>query len=179
MAHQEAKCPACGVRLVDRTAGGAAVRFCETCDGIWVDAPTFEELSRRRAQQAPLKEEWARPKASKPTSPPVAKVRYWPCPVCGEFMNRVNFARISGVILDVCKPHGVWFERDELLQVVRFVGSGGLKRSRRLRRESDNHGVDWRIRTAQPTPWPLPTSGPWSLAFGLAEIAMDILGLLH
>jgi Zn-finger nucleic acid-binding protein len=45
MAHQDAKCPACGVRLVDRTAGGVAVRFCEACDGICVDAPTFEELS--------------------------------------------------------------------------------------------------------------------------------------
>jgi Zn-finger nucleic acid-binding protein len=179
MAHQEAKCPACGVPLVDRTAGGAAVRFCETCDGIWVDAPTFEELSRRRGQQAPLKEEPVRPKASKPANPPIANVRYWPCPVCGDFMNRVNFARSSGVILDVCKPHGVWFERDELLKVVQFVRSGGLKRSRRLRRDSDNRGVDWRLTTAQSTPWALSSARPWYLALGLAEIAMDVLGLLH
>ncbi len=32
------KMPGCGVLLVDRRAGPAAVRFCETCEGIWVDA---------------------------------------------------------------------------------------------------------------------------------------------
>jgi hypothetical protein len=94
-------------------------------------------------------------------------------------MNRVNFARISGVILDVCKPHGVWFERDELLQVVRFVRSDGLKRSRRLRRDSDDRGVGRLPTTAHSTPWALTTARPWYLALGLAEIAMDILGLLH
>src|SRR3712207_7758487 len=29
-------------------------------------------------------------------------VRYRPCPRCARIMNRVNFARRSGVILDIC-----------------------------------------------------------------------------
>ncbi len=178
MAHQETKCPECGVQLVDRTAAGTAVRFCERCDGIWVDAPTFGELSRRRAQQARSEKEWPLSKESKSNSAPTDKVRYWPCPVYGVFMNRVNFARISGVILDVCKPHGVWFQRDELLRVVRFIRSGGLARSKRLRDDANNRGAAPPFCTAQQMPGPLYTAGPLYLMLDLAQIAMDIVWML-
>ena len=40
-------------------------------------------------------------------------------------MLPVNFAKRSGVVIDVCREHGVWFEADELCQVVRFIGAGG------------------------------------------------------
>ncbi len=36
-------------------------------------------------------------------------------------MSRVNFARVSGVILDVCRSHGAWFDSGELEEVRRFV----------------------------------------------------------
>jgi len=45
-------------------------------------------------------------------------------------MNRINFARCSGVIVDVCKGHGTWFDRDELSRIVEFIRSGGLEASR-------------------------------------------------
>jgi Zn-finger nucleic acid-binding protein len=41
-------------------------------------------------------------------------------------MNRINFAHASGVILDICKQHGLWLDRGELQAVLAFVGSGGL-----------------------------------------------------
>jgi Zn-finger nucleic acid-binding protein len=41
-------------------------------------------------------------------------------------MNRVNFGKRSGVIVDVCKEHGVWFDRGELTQAIEFVAKGGL-----------------------------------------------------
>jgi hypothetical protein len=28
-------------------------------------------------------------------------------------MNRVNFAEYSGVVVDVCREHGTWFDADE------------------------------------------------------------------
>jgi hypothetical protein len=37
---------------------------------------------------------------------------------------------MSGIIIDVCKNHGVWFERDELRGVLQFVANGGLDRMR-------------------------------------------------
>ncbi|HMF57614.1 MAG TPA: zf-TFIIB domain-containing protein, partial [Pyrinomonadaceae bacterium] len=59
-----------------------------------------------------------------------SRVRYVPCPECGQLMNRINFARCSGVIVDVCKGHGTWFDRDELRQIVEFIRAGGLDASR-------------------------------------------------
>ena len=57
-------------------------------------------------------------------------VHYRPCPCCAKFMNRENYAHISGVVLDLCKEHGLWFDRDELRQVLAFIEGGGLVRSR-------------------------------------------------
>jgi Zn-finger nucleic acid-binding protein len=45
-------------------------------------------------------------------------------------MNRINFARFSGVIVDVCKGHGTWFDRDELSRIVEFIHDGGLDAAR-------------------------------------------------
>lgn len=45
-------------------------------------------------------------------------------------MNRVNFAHASGIIIDVCKKHGVWFEKDELHGVLDFVARGGMQQLR-------------------------------------------------
>jgi hypothetical protein len=64
-------------------------------------------------------------------------------------MNRVNFARVSGVILDVCPPHGAWFDAGELRAIRTFVRGPGLGRFAR-RRQLDLE------RERQP---PLPAAG--------------------
>lgn len=45
-------------------------------------------------------------------------------------MNRSNFARSSGVIVDLCKLHGVWFDAEELPKIIDFIDGGGLARAR-------------------------------------------------
>jgi len=45
-------------------------------------------------------------------------------------MNRVNFANCSHVVVDVCKQHGTWFDRDELRRIVEFIRAGGLESAR-------------------------------------------------
>jgi Zn-finger nucleic acid-binding protein len=69
---------------------------------------------------------------SLPTNPSgsLEVVRYLPCPVCKELMHRVNYANCSHVIVDVCQPHGTWFDRDELRRIVEFIRSGGLEKAR-------------------------------------------------
>jgi Zn-finger nucleic acid-binding protein len=49
-------------------------------------------------------------------------------------MNRSNFARSSGVIIDICKKHGVWFDRDELPKIIDFITGGGMQRAREKER---------------------------------------------
>jgi Zn-finger nucleic acid-binding protein len=45
-------------------------------------------------------------------------------------MNRSNFARASGVIIDMCKQHGLWFDADELPKIIAFINKGGLTKAR-------------------------------------------------
>ena len=44
-------------------------------------------------------------------------------------MNRKNFAKISGVIIDECKHHGVWLDGGELERIRIFIADGGLERA--------------------------------------------------
>jgi len=44
-------------------------------------------------------------------------------------MPRKNFRRISGVLIDVCRDHGVWLDAGELEQIRCFIANGGLERS--------------------------------------------------
>ena len=46
-------------------------------------------------------------------------------------MNRKNFAFFSGVIVDICLPHGYWFDAGELPRVLEFITEGGLDRERK------------------------------------------------
>ena len=45
-------------------------------------------------------------------------------------MNRVNFARLSGTIIDVCRGHGTFLDSGELHAIVTFIHGGGLERVR-------------------------------------------------
>ena len=66
----------------------------------------------------------------KPRLPHETQIRYVPCPHCQQLMNRINFAKCSDVIVDVCKGHGTWFDKDELRQIVEFIRGGGMEQSR-------------------------------------------------
>ena len=45
-------------------------------------------------------------------------------------MNRVNFARLSGAVVDVCRGHGTFLDTGELHQIVEFLRGGGMERAR-------------------------------------------------
>jgi Zn-finger nucleic acid-binding protein len=57
-------------------------------------------------------------------------LNYIPCVRCGKVMNRRNFARISGVIIDECGVHGIWLDSGELEKIRHFIADGGLEESR-------------------------------------------------
>jgi hypothetical protein len=40
-------------------------------------------------------------------------------------MNRRQYAPGSGVIVDVCRDHGIWFDDEELSQLMDWFGRGG------------------------------------------------------
>lgn len=122
------KCPRCKVDMSSVRIGLQAMRECEQCAGLWVEVAAFEKICADREQQAAVLG-GASPAPSHELRPE-QRIRYAPCPRCGQLMNRINFARCSGVIVDVCKGHGTWFDRDELSTIVQFIRGGGLEVSR-------------------------------------------------
>jgi len=129
------KCPRCAVDMNSVTIGHAPVRECQRCGGLWLDAHVFQLICADREHQSVILGE-AFAHEQKPRAAPDTQIRYVPCPHCRQLMNRVNFAKCSDVIVDVCKGHGTWFDKDELRQIVEFIRGGGMERSReRLRHE--------------------------------------------
>jgi Zn-finger nucleic acid-binding protein len=125
---KDRKCPRCQTEMVLVTIGATMVLECEQCLGLWLDVPSFEKICADREQQSAV----LGVASQAPTSAAheTSKVNYVPCPECSQLMNRMNFARCSGVIVDVCKKHGTWFDRDELSRIVEFIHGGGLNASR-------------------------------------------------
>jgi Zn-finger nucleic acid-binding protein len=105
------ECPRCGGMFVSKDA--LAEILCSAEIGGAVSSGGSSPPERHAARVASLDE-----------------VRYLPCPQCHASMNRVNFGKVSGVIVDVCKVHGTWFDAGELTRVIAFAGSGGLAKTR-------------------------------------------------
>jgi hypothetical protein len=75
-------------------------------------------------------------------------VRYRNCLACGKMMHRVNFGRLSGTVIDVCKGHGALLDAGELHAIVTFIQGGGLGRARQ-RQLDDLKEEEQRLRLLQ------------------------------
>lgn len=127
------ECPRCREDMQALRLGRITARECGQCGGLWLDPESLQALANAREESAGVVSTLAARVPLNAAPPDV--VRYIPCPRCDKLMNRSNFARSSGVILDVCRAHGVWLDRGELLRVLGFIESGGLTVARERERE--------------------------------------------
>ncbi len=139
-------CPRCTpeieTALTAHLVGDTLLDECAHCGGLWVDRPAFDRVVADRERQSKLLAvdlDGARAPTAFEQGAAVPPVRYLPCPDCHVLMNRKNFGDRSGVIIEICKPHGLWFDRDQLSAALRFVMSGGLEETRRRRLEELEH----------------------------------------
>jgi Zn-finger nucleic acid-binding protein len=126
--EQKECCPRCRVYMESIVIGNTNLRECPTCEGIWADTNSLQRICADREQQAAVLGV-ARTLPNDSINN-VETVRYVPCPVCARLMNRVAFAHCSRVVVDVCKQHGTWFDKDELRRIVEFIRAGGLEAAR-------------------------------------------------
>lgn len=127
-AHREeadVPCPGCRTPMQRLTIGTTVLLECTGCDGVWVDAAVFEALCADRESQAAVLHRFADEARAAGD-----RVRYRPCARCGKMMNRVNFGRISGVVVDVCRGHGTYLDPGELHRIAAFILDGGIGRAR-------------------------------------------------
>lgn len=172
------KCPHCKESLGIVKIGEFVMLECPKCQGLWSDNQTAQAIYvDREKQSAVLGLPFELPDAATRGMEPV---RYIPCPVCGDLMNRVNFANCSHVIVDVCRVHGTWFDKDELRMIVEFIRAGGLDKARAreiegLERKKASLEMD--VAKAQFQAYPLSTtSDNWDKAHWLwvaLEVAVE------
>jgi Zn-finger nucleic acid-binding protein len=112
-------CPVCTSLTTSRMVGNFSVSECPSCNGIWCPAQSFEALVKAALQ-------------SKKSG-----ITYRKCPECDAFMQRRNFRKTSGVIIDRCHKHGTWLDADELEQIAGYLLSGGRPQAERFMREAD------------------------------------------
>lgn len=129
-AEKPGNCPRCRSDLSVLQIEETRLRECAKCGGMWSSVETFEDIcADREKQSAVMGFAGNRAQIGFP-----AKISYVPCPDCGQLMNRSNFARSSGVIIDLCKQHGVWFDAEELPKIIGFIRKGGMEKARERER---------------------------------------------
>jgi len=122
---QDRFCPRCAVNLVGRRIGEISVMGCDSCSGMFIPHDTFEIMQRRADTIVYRSERFEHDSMKFEKS-----FTYIKCPICQTMMNRKNFAGISGVIVDICGRHGIWFDGGEMEKIMDFIARGGLQRAR-------------------------------------------------
>ena len=105
--------------------GDTPLDTCAHCHGTWIGVVAFEQLCADADRQRAVLDVTNATSGS----PALDPVRYGPCPECAKIMNRTNFARSSGVVIDICTAHGAWLDAEELRRVLEFLRAGGMDRS--------------------------------------------------
>jgi len=122
-------CPACGdeVHLASRALGQEklSVLECPRCAGLWLGHEAFDQLRDRVKRQGVEPGEATLPKSKPQAARQEKGWRYRPCVHCGKLMQRRGYGQGSGVIIDTCRDHGIWFDADELQHILAWILKGG------------------------------------------------------
>ncbi len=168
-------CPRCDGHLEKGAQGDLAFDVCERCGGVFVPPATMNAVAASEDTPTDLR-------AAIPDKPlqREQEVRYLMCPQCAKSMNRGVFARVSGIIVDVCREHGVWFDAGELAAAIEFVEQGGLHRAK-TRAEADREEARKAAHSARTMAQaPLPQrSGIPEHTVGVNDVVDLVRSLMH
>jgi len=131
-------CPACSEssRLTNRRIGEYSALECGRCAGLWLGNETFRQLSEQAESEAIDLDRLFDSPHAQPSGPRATDQnepegwRYRKCPACGKIMHRRNYSGSSGVIIDFCREHGVWFDAEELPRILAWIRCGGLAKAK-------------------------------------------------
>jgi Zn-finger nucleic acid-binding protein len=118
-------CPRCHTSLIDTEYADTPLDECQSCGGVFIEAWILDRLVAAREARVSLS--IALPIR---TLHREAAVRYLRCPRCSTQMNRKIFGRSSGIVVDICKGDGIWFDHGELASALEFIEGGGLERAK-------------------------------------------------
>lgn len=101
------------------------IERCEDCYGLFFDPNEIEQLLEGSVSNVFNINLKHLVNINRDRYRPSQKVKYIKCPVCRNFMNRVNFGHRSGVVVDRCKAHGIWLDNGEVTHLMEWKKAGG------------------------------------------------------
>jgi Zn-finger nucleic acid-binding protein len=173
------KCPRCAIPIHQRSIDGIEIFECGGCAGLWLPVATFSTLidNKKKLDTALRGLNAAATKRGRKNKFEITEseeVKYVPCPTCQALMNRRNFARVSGVIIDTCRDCGVWLDNQELNRIVQFVEAGGMDKAREFESREREHNEKMREKRKKPVPM-MGVDGPITMG-GHSATSGNILG---
>jgi Zn-finger nucleic acid-binding protein len=140
--NQVRPCPVCHSNLSTIDVGTKVpflIERCESCYGLFFDKEELETMiehsvkGSRNVDLKLLQELTENPRY-------VDVIVYRRCPICRKHMQRKNYGRRSGVIMDQCMEHGIWLDPGELKHIMEWVKAGGLKKQAEDRETRNHYG---------------------------------------
>ncbi|HEX5045107.1 MAG TPA: zf-TFIIB domain-containing protein [Candidatus Polarisedimenticolaceae bacterium] len=131
----ERTCPTCEsapLRSRALQGDGLSALECNRCGGLWLGAEAFARLREATLAAADPNPDAGAIRADareRRTGGNARGPQYRRCPICSVRMNRVNYGKQSGILLDRCPRDGLWFDGDELDAVLRWMRLGGERLS--------------------------------------------------
>ena len=124
--HIGRPCPRCELPLAARQVSDLVIDECSRCRGLFLDEVAIQRVLADEAHTRAEALLAALPRSDHHPLPRAGAKMYVKCPTCSTVMNRKLFATGSGVVVDVCKQHGTFFDAGELPAIIEFAQSGGL-----------------------------------------------------
>ena len=170
-------CPSCAIPMQTiNVAGGAKfyIERCEKCLGLFFDPGELQAILDKSVANVYRIDYKGLNRIIEDRSKKSLEIKYVKCPVCSGMMNRVNFGRRSGVIIDQCKGHGIWLDSGQLRQLMEWRKKGGrLLHEKRM--EEDKKSRTKKVQSSERKPFQSPyDAGGAGTASGM-EISLDFV----
>lgn len=112
------QCPRCSSALAQEDYEGIPIDRCPDCQGAWLDEGELKPIIKTRIKTFTEKEIRSVRGVREKILPNREKLKSeLDCPKCTGKMPRFNYQCTTGILLDKCAGHGIWFDKEELEHV--------------------------------------------------------------
>lgn len=133
------RCCGCFSVMDEVEREGVLIDSCPNCGGVWFDVGELESLIERAdlsdSYQTDLFQEPYKVRTPTQFIPELGPARN--CPHCNLLMGKRNYKRFSGVIVDICRFHGLFLDMTELEQIQIFLATGGAQKEQRITKQEN------------------------------------------
>jgi len=135
-------CPRCSTHLRARLVGDIVIDECGGCRGLFLDHIAIQRVVTDRAQARAEALLGELPRHDTHVDVRPGEKMYLKCPTCQTIMNRKQFATGAGVIVDVCRKHGTFFDVGELPAIIDYVMKGGLEKAAKKDLQAERERIE-------------------------------------